>query len=238
MKVMIATPAHDFKADVYYIDSLVQTIRLCASKGIEVHPVFWPGEALLQHARNALVKLALEAKVDQILFIDADQQWEPEAALAVITAAEDVVGCPVRKKCDKEDYNVKSLDGKLIDAGDGLLEVEAVGTGFLRVAYGTLFSVWDDSQPYDHNGEEFRMVFYTAMRAGQLVGEDTAFCLHLRRLSYPIYILPQYTITHNGMKQYKGNFLDYVDRLARIAAGPPTSVAAVPGDICIFVGPN
>ena len=236
-KVMIATPAHDFKADVYYIDSLVQTIRLCDSEEIAVYPVFWPGEALLQHARNALVRLAIQADVDGILFIDADQQWPREAVLSLIDAHADVIGCPVRKKSEKEDYNVKALDGEVLFCRDNLVEVEAVGTGFLLVSRKALRHVWEASAPYEHNGQEFRMVFHTSMRDGQLVGEDTTFCLKLRQHGYPVYILPQYTITHNGMKQYTGDFQSYVERLGA-ANKATTSLAAVPGDTCIYVGAN
>ena len=222
---MLATPAYDFKADVYYIDSLVQTIRLCAQTGIEVHPVFWPGEALLVHARNALVRLALNAKVDAILFVDADQQWDPQAALRLLAQPVDVVGCPVRKKSDREDYNVKAMNGRLIVDDRGLIEVEAIGTGFLKVSQKAMHKAWSFSDAYDHNGEEFRMVFQCEVIDGRLVGEDILFCKRLATWGHQIYLDPSHTITHNGMKQYAGNFMEWARTLHKPVQVPATETS-------------
>ncbi len=40
---MLACPAHDHRADVWFINSLVGSVKLCAQSGIDLIPIFWPG---------------------------------------------------------------------------------------------------------------------------------------------------------------------------------------------------
>jgi hypothetical protein len=47
-KVLIATPAHDGRLDVWYTTSLVNTIRVAQANDIFVHPVFMSYDALVQ----------------------------------------------------------------------------------------------------------------------------------------------------------------------------------------------
>lgn len=214
MKVMLATPAYDGRVEVTYTHSLVQTIRLCAANGIAVHPVWWPGEALVQHARNMLVAEALEARVDAVLFVDSDQEWQPEVALKLLKYPVDVVGAPVRKKSDTEEsYNVRSHTPHFPVGPSGLWIADAIGTGFLKVSQKALQAVWDASQPYSKGNQSTRMVFDVPVIDGQLYGEDTVFCHKLRECGYDIHVDFKAQVGHVGNKTYRGDFENYVKRL-------------------------
>lgn len=214
-QVMLGTPAYDGRVDVGYTYSLVQSIQACADKGIALHPVWWPGEALVQHARNMLVKMALEANVEALLFADADQEWAPEEALALLSHPVDVVGAPVRKKTDdKELYNVRSKTPFMpVDKQSGLWIVDGIGTGFLKLSRKALVDLWKQSEPYDHNGVSVRMVFDVGVVDGRLMGEDTYMCEKLTALGYRIHLDPRFVVTHNGTKKFKGDFRAYIARL-------------------------
>lgn len=218
-RVMLATPAYDGRVEVGYTHALVQSIKLCASKGVELHPVWWPGEALVQHARNMLVQLALDAKVDDMVFVDADQEWEPAQMLSLLAHAVDVVGAPVRKKTDAaEEYNVRANSPNCrIDPRSGLWIVDAVGTGFLRVSHSALLAIWELSPPYQKGTQQCRMVFDLKVIDGQLWGEDTLFCARLTELGFPIHLDPSFTVAHIGAKKYTGDFAAWVKKLRRQA---------------------
>ena len=47
-KILVGTPAHDGRVEVYYVNSLVQTIRYMESKMYEVHPIFMSYDSLVQ----------------------------------------------------------------------------------------------------------------------------------------------------------------------------------------------
>ena len=110
-KVLIATPAYDGRLDVWYTNSLVNTIRLAQTHDIFVHPVFMSYDALIQRARNDLIALAVEGDYDDMIFIDSDMEWNPMWILDMINRPEDVVGGTARKKTDDaEIYVVKTDD--------------------------------------------------------------------------------------------------------------------------------
>ena len=215
-RAMLATPAYDGRLDVAYTYSLLETIKLCAAHGVALHPVWWPGEALIQHARNMLVQIAVESKVDAVLFADSDQSWQPADALKLLAYPVHVVGAPVRKKSDDESWNVRSLTPHFpVDEQTGLWKANAIGTGFLRVSGEALQTVWARSKPYSKGGQQCRMVFDVPVIDGELWGEDTIFCSKLAECGYPIYVDPKMQVGHHGSKNYTGDFEAYVNSLQK-----------------------
>lgn len=213
-KIMVGVPAYDGRVDVEFAHSLTQSIKLCARHGIELCDVYWPGEALVQHARNMLVKMALECQAEAMLCIDADQSWEPQAALALINHKYDVVGCPVVKRSESESYNVRNSSPFFaIDSATSLWIAEGIGTGFLKLSRTAMQALWDNSEPYTKAGQDTRMLFDVGIVEGHLVGEDYAACVKLRALDFRILLDPNFTIQHKGSKNFKGDFRAWVERL-------------------------
>lgn len=211
-KVLIGTPAHDGRLDVWYCNSLVNTIKLSMVHGVEIIPVYMSYDSLVQRARNDLVRLALEENFDDLIFIDSDEEWNPEWIFTLLNYDVDVVGVPVIKKSDTPAFNVKSLpDGMRFDKNN-LMEVEAVGTGFLRISKNALEQIWDDSPEYMNENRKCRMVFDIQIIDGDLVSEDNIFCQKWRNLGGKVYIDPSMTCNHIGAKKYSGNFLDFLQK--------------------------
>ena len=108
-KVLIGTPSYDGKVDVWYANSLVNTIRMSYEKDIVIVPVYMAYDSLVQRARNDLVKLAIEEDFDDLIFIDADQEWDPAWVFKLLDSDKDVVAGTVVKKSDEVSFNVKAL---------------------------------------------------------------------------------------------------------------------------------
>ena len=128
-KVLIATPSYDGKLDVYYIDSLLNTLSIAEKNNVEVFPLFICYDSLIQRARNDLFKLAYSNDIDVLFFIDGDVGWNPSDFYKLVKSDKDIIGGSYRKKTDNEElYVVKALDkdtSKLnlnVDK-DGILEV-------------------------------------------------------------------------------------------------------------------
>lgn len=211
---MLATPVHDQSLDLYYTHALVHSIRACAQKEIVLNPVWWPGEALVQHARNMLVEIAIEKKVDDIVFVDSDQEWAPDDMVRLLGWPVDVVGVPIRLKQEVEQYNVRASGFDFpVDKATGLWIVEAVGTGIMRVSAKALREVWNTSTPYSKNGQKCRMVFGVDVVSGELHGEDVGFCEKLKKCGFPIYVDQGIEAGHIGRKKYVGVFAEYVSKV-------------------------
>ena len=139
-KVLIATPSYDGKLDVYYIDSLLNTLSTAEKNNVEVYPLFICYDSLIQRARNDLFKLAHSNDIDTLFFIDGDVGWNPQDFYKLVKSDKDIIGGSYRKKIDNEDlYVVKPLDkdnSKLhlsVDE-DGILEVAGLGCGFMKIS--------------------------------------------------------------------------------------------------------
>lgn len=213
-RVLIGTPAHTGVVDVYYTLSLTGTLRLCIQKGIDMREIFLAYDALVQNARNDLVKIALEHGFDDLIFIDADQAWEPEWVLRLLNYPVDCVGAAVRKKTDQEElYNVRARGGPdsiVTDQKTGLMTAPdmALGTGFLRLSSRALQVLWDNSEKYTgfQNKPQSAWIFDVRPVNGELVGEDTCMSDKLRQHGIQTWLAPGMTCAHIGPKKYVGDF--------------------------------
>lgn len=212
-KVLIGTPAHDGRVDVWYCNSLINTVKMAPHFDVLVQPIYMSYDSLVQRARNDLVRLALEEKFDDLIFIDSDQEWNPEWIFKLLQHDVDVVGGTVVKKSDKPMFNVKALKAGLKMDKNGLMEVEAIGTGFLRISNKALEAVWNQSPEYINEGKKCRMVFDVQLVDGELVSEDNVFCRKWRSLGNKVWIDPTMTCNHIGAKKYSGNFMHFVNQL-------------------------
>jgi hypothetical protein len=212
-KVLLGTPCYDGKVGVGYLHSLIGTIALAAQSDIAIHPVHINYDALVQRARNDLVKMALETSCDDLLFMDADQEWVPQDIVNLLSHSVDVVGAPVIKKSfTNPDYNVKMLPDGLPAPTNNLLQVEAIGTGCLRLSKAALQAVWDMSPEYINSGATNRMVFDVQIIDGSLISEDTVFCAKWRSAGGRVWIDPAINLGHTGAYTWQGNFANFISQ--------------------------
>jgi len=209
MNVLVGTPAYDGKLDVYYVDSLIQSTLLCAQNDIRLFAIYMSFDALIQRARNDLVKLAVEHDMDALIFIDSDMAWNPEWILQLINSAHDVVGGTARKRTDEiEQYACDLRDYSEVEPG--LIEVRSIGTGFLKLSRAAYSALWKSAPEYRDGDKTCRMVFDVVIADGELLSEDVAMCRKLRGMGYNIYLYPHMCCDHAGYKTYKGNIESYL----------------------------
>lgn len=210
-KVLLGTPCYDGKVGVGFLHSLLGTLHLASQNSIAIYPVQVCHDALVQRARNDLVKIALESECDDLIFMDADQEWNPEIIMRLLSHEVDVVGAPIIKKSMSiTDYNVKLLPEGIPAPVNHLLRVKAVGTGCLRISKKALQTVWDMSPEYENNGTTCRMVFDVQVVDGQLISEDNIFCAKWRNTGERVWVDPALDLGHTGSHTWHGNFAEFI----------------------------
>ncbi len=225
-RVLIGTPAHDGRVDVYFANALTNTLRLCMQRGIDLREVYLAYDAIVQNARNDLVKLALEHNFDDLIFIDSDQDWDPDWVPRLLDYPVDCVGGAVRKKTDQDElYNVRAAGGPdsiTTDPVTGLMTAPdlALGTGFLRLSRRALQVLWDNSEKYvGFQGKSpSAWIFDIRPVNGVLVGEDTMVNDKLRQHGIATYLAPGMTCGHVGPKKFVGDFDAWLAKARRKAA--------------------
>jgi len=212
-KVLIGTPSYDGRIDTWFADSLVRTVKESISRKIQVDTIYPSYDSLIQRARNDLFRMALEGQYDTLFFIDSDTEWEPEWFFRLLERPEPIVGGSLVKKSETEGYTVKITNKELKYSEDKkLLEVDGVGTGFLKVDRFALDKLWLMSEPYLHDNKDNRMVFDIKIENGDLISEDYIMCSKWRSLGYKVWLDPTITCNHNGVKKYKGNLQNFLKK--------------------------
>ena len=210
-KVLIATPALDGRLDVWFTNSVINAVRIAQSEGVFLHPVFLSFDALIQRARNDLFRLAVEGEYDDMIFVDSDIEFDPQWIMELINREEDVVGGTYRKKTDEQEmYVVKTLNTEKSE--NGLIKVEGLGTGFVKISKKAFLALWEDSQPYQNEGREGRMVCNVEVIDGDLVSEDIVLFRKLKKLGFDVWLDPRMTCNHTGAKKFIGSFEAFLKR--------------------------
>ena len=208
-RIMIGTPTHHGEVELEFMMSFFQTMELCVLNNIQLTLKTVVGCSLIQKARDELFRLAREADVDDLIFIDSDQGWSQKDFGNLISPTVDVIGGAVISKNDLVHYNVKTFDKKY-DFYYGLIDARAVGTGFLRFSKRAINMLWDASEEYRDGDTVYRHVFETKVVNGQLLGEDVMVCHKWRELGEKVYVHPDISVAHIGKKRCDGNFKEYV----------------------------
>lgn len=237
LKVLIGTPSYDGKLDIYYVDSLLNTLAQAGQHNLEVYPLFMCYDSLIQRARNDIFKAAYDAQIDVLLFIDADVGWNPQDFFKLVKSKQDLIGGSYRKKNDNEElYVVKALDSsdKSLNLNidkDGLLQVAGLGCGFMKISRKAIEYLWNNSKKYTSEKGDSRMVFEVVCEEGDLISEDIYMCKKWRDAGNKVYLDSHITCTHTGAKTYTGDVHAWLQRfIAQQSGKTPT----VQGDLSSY----
>lgn len=206
-RVLVGTPSYDGKLDVWYVNSLMETIKIGLAANISIKPIWVSYDSLVQRARNDVIYYAKEGNYDDVIMIDADIEWNPEWFFKLLDYPVDVVGGTYPKKDDTNGniYVVKKTIQTAYDS-NGLMKVDGLGTGFLRLSRRAYEHLWNTSKPYTHNNREQRWIFDVTLFNGDIISEDINLCKKLKESGFDIWLDPKMTCNHIGVKKYQGNF--------------------------------
>lgn len=208
-RVAILCPSYDGKVVCDFAVSMAVVFQRAAKErpDLELNLNFWMGEALLQKARSNLFCDAYDAGFDDIVFIDADQGFDAQAFFDAIDHPVDVVGIPVPMKVEEERYNIRpeNTAKHRWNPDLRLLEVECIGTGFLRLSRQAMDVLWAKGTPYN-DGKIRRLICDIQIINGGMISEDVQICQKLTDAGMKIYVDIKHTCEHFGTKRYKGDF--------------------------------
>jgi hypothetical protein len=219
--LFIALPAYDFKVSLRLAVSLARFAQSAPQHGIDVHIGSVCGCSVVSRARNLLVSDFLASEATELLFIDSDINFEPEAVLRLMAWGADVkkgIVAAVPRVRDTAEVYIADLDydtdNQLTMDGMGLVRARNVATAFMWVARGALEELVEDHPEwvyYDPRAKRnLSAVFDFEVRPDGYVGEDFLFCERVRAAGYEVWVDPSITLGHMGVQEYVGNFGDSV----------------------------
>jgi glycosyltransferase involved in cell wall biosynthesis len=198
------------------LDSLEASIPLIQADGWDEGLVSEVGCPYISHARTTMLRKALDAKADVIVFIDHDLSWDAEDLLTLINSEGDVVAGTYRFKYEPEKYMGLCLpypDGSPQVRADGGVRAYCAPAGFLKITKECV-NKFIDAYPELCFGDRYAPsvdLFNHGAFEGVWYGEDYAFCRRWRDTGGDIVIVPDLNINHwNGDIEYKGNYHHYL----------------------------
>lgn len=218
MKVVFCVPSLQGPT-APFVASLERSAPLLDAAGIDHACVEERGCPYISHARATMLRKALDAKADVIVFLDYDLSWDPEDLRILVETQGDVVAGLYRFKKDEEEYmGVLSTlaDGRpIIRASDGALAADKVPAGFLKVTREAVdrFMKAYPELTYGVAYNPSTDLFNHGAHQGVWYGEDYAFSRRWRECGGEIWVVPDLNLTHHSAERaHPGNFADFLTR--------------------------
>jgi predicted O-methyltransferase YrrM len=197
-KVFLATTVYD-SPDVSYTFSIARTREAMHKAGLPTAYHILAGNCHVDDARNSVVQAFLESDASELVFLDADVSWQPSQLIALCGFDCDVVGgvYPYRRE-GKDGMPVRSLPGSGLPK-DGLVEVEGLPTGFLRIKRHVIERLAEGARKFSMGQvKDVPLLFERTLEAEGRLGGDINFCRKWRALGGKVFAAADLRLGHCG----------------------------------------
>lgn len=186
--------------------------------GYEYSSVYEIGNPYISGARASMLRKAMDAKADVVVFIDHDLSWDPADLVTLISTPGDVVAGTYRFKSEPEAYMGALIDGpghRPVVREDGCIAADRVPAGFLKVTKEAV-DRFMGAYPGLCYGPKYHPsvdLFNHGAHQGVWYGEDYAFSRNWIDCGGEIWVIPDLNLTHHSADQaYPGNFHNFLRR--------------------------
>lgn len=196
---MLATTAYD-SPDASYTYSISRSREALHEAWLPTAYLLLQGNCHVDDARNTVVREFLNSDCADLVFLDADVSWEPEHLVQLCQYDCDVVGgvYPFRRDAEAT-MPVRSLAGVYEPDESGLLEVEALPTGFLRIRRHVLEAMAKQAKSFTKDGSTpIPLIFERDILNGGRRGGDIRFGMRWRDMGGKCYAAANLRLGHAG----------------------------------------
>lgn len=216
--IVIAVPAYVGTVHLSTMRSLIHDVITLVARGDLVTIDDECGSADLRDTRSAMAARFLAGSGTHLVNIDSDVAWSPGALVRLIDAAVDVAAGVYPKREDPISFPVRYLpDRKELraDPETGLLEVEAVQGGFVcysRSCIERMAEAYKDLSFRNSRWPEYELpgLWRELMVGDRKLGEDFAFFHRWRAIGGQVWVDPEISMAHTGLKAFIGQYGDWL----------------------------
>lgn len=204
-----------------YASSIFNSAQALERAGIITELCLMEGNPDIADARNELVGEFLKTDCTDLVFIDADLYWEAKHLVALLGYDRDVVAGVYPTKDNESRFPVLLPAGELWSDEDGLLEVECVPGGFLRIRRHVIETLAATSNWFQPNGAQslgkVPLIFESSFEDGRKWGEDFTFSRKWRKAGGKIFINTEWRFQHYGMHVWQDCFGAHLRRRRNVS---------------------
>ena len=231
-KVVFCVPFVDRPSEPL-MEALEASIPIIKEAGWDEGMAQERGNPYISAARNSMLRRALDAHADVIVFLDYDLSFEPGALLTLIETEGNVVGGTYRFRMEEEKYMGEvqmrpcgnGMETPDVRTSDGAIKMKSLPAGFLKIT----------KEGVDHFMRSYPQLccspayaptvdlFNHGAHKGVWYGEDMAFCRNWREAGGDIWCVPDLNITHHTFRynrktketehsEFPGNYHEFLLR--------------------------
>ena len=227
--VWLAIPSYTGHVHVATMRSILTDCLGLIAKGWRFALIDESGNALIAHCRALLLAQFLASDASDIVMIDSDVAWEPGALISLLERKAEFVAGVYPHRVTPESYSVRWLPDPaqtgltprdpetMKPTLGGLLEVEAVPAGFLRLSRTAVEAMVDAypelafSTPAAPGGRAWALFdSHKEENHGAYWGEDFSFCKRYRDIGGRVWMDPELMLHHVGYGTFSGRIGDWL----------------------------
>lgn len=209
-KLFLATPTYGGTEPIFTY-ALAETTAALVRAGIDYELAIYAGDCHVDDARNRLVRQFLMGDCTDLVFLDSDLRWQPDDLIKLCAYDRDVVAGSYPLKQIEENFPLRFLNESdpIVCEPDGLIEVDGVPTGFLRIRRHVLETLAEQAPKYygraDAGQAPTPLIFERTLEGNSRFGGDYTFCRKWRALGGKIHVMPELLMEHAGTKVWEGS---------------------------------
>ena len=212
---MLATPSYD-SPSASYTFAISKSRRALHESGIQSAYLLLQGFCHVDDGRNAIVRHFLESDCTDLMFLDADVDWEEKDLVKLCQRDLDIVGgvYPYRRE-GSEEMPVR-LKAGCTQAVNGLLEVEGLPTGFMKIKRHVLERMADVAPKYFDKIYETALVFDRPTPGIDKMrwGGDVDFCRRWREIGGRIFADQEIRLGHTASVVIRDSLGSHIRRVS------------------------
>lgn len=211
MNVVIALLSYSGQPHSQVKNEIFQAAQAMMARGWVATMSERVGACMIPHVRNAAVSEFLHnPDATDLIFVDDDNWCNAEGLLRLVDADVDIVAAPCRSRCEPLTWPIRWMQQTIQRSLNGLIEVETVGTGIMRIRRAVLEKMMaadPDGWYTDATSKAGRSwpLFDYGVEAHAWWGEDIRFCRKARAQGFKVWIDPEITTHHIGRHDFSGS---------------------------------
>lgn len=229
---MIGLPTYDFKVSSKLAISLASFCVQAQQHGVQIQISNISGCSVVSRVRNLIAQDFLKSDCTELMFIDADINFQAEDVFRLMAWSSDpkkgiVGGVPTARKKGKVYISTldQDDDGGVYMNAMGLVKAKRLATAFMLIRREVFEQMRDahpelkylDDRVENPNPDKLCYSFFDFKSTPEgYIGEDYVFCDRARELGFEIWVDPTIKLGHMGVTEFEGSFgEDYLYPLLR-----------------------
>ena len=211
-RVLLAVITEGDQCVTPFCMSLVQSVKVGLSAGIEFLPVFFPANGNWSMAFNQGVTLAWQEKLDGFLCISPRVSWQPESLLALINSNKDAVAMPVATKGGFE-IQLGEIARLQDDPESGEIKVLGASLDLIYLSPYAVGRLCETHPTVSYRGSDIKLILQSGDIYNAYFDPADILAYRLRELGIELWVSSRHTACRQDAIEYTASFEEVLGNL-------------------------